>query len=65
MKVVTGMSINAETVEGLKQLAKIQNRTFSNLCETILSEYIRENLKGTPVIETPPQSPALKRRTAS
>jgi hypothetical protein len=63
MKVVTGMSINAETVEGLKKLAKLQNRTFSNLCETILSEYIRENLKE-PVEVVAPQSPTLKRRTS-
>jgi len=68
VKVVTGMSINTETAEGLRRLAKIQNRTFSNLCETILSEYVRNNLPAEKKAEYPApaatQSPTLKRRIA-
>jgi hypothetical protein len=60
MKVVTGMSINSEVVDGLKKIAKQQNRTFSNLCETILTEYVKQNLKEEPTV---PQSPTLQRRT--
>lgn len=43
---LTSMRLDKNLIEKIKEVAKKENRTFSNVCETILKENIDKRLNN-------------------